>query len=142
MNDFYINGYSAGEHGIYMGEKFISNLNAPYEMKDYVTNESRLEDGKRYIIQNTHKKSRSLTLSFVITGNSRQECEANYRWLLDNLYNGSNHRQYPQFKGRVLVRVPHYPMKALVFTGKSISYNLSFGGKEMTLTAGFDDPVV
>lgn len=74
--DLYINSMDAWtEWGINMGDGFIDELELPVPVKERITNESRLEDGKRLVESEVRKSSRSVSLTFTITGNN----EADFR---------------------------------------------------------------
>lgn len=53
-----------------MGEDFLDVLGASSPMKEFIENKSRLEHGKRVIINNPKVDEREITLSFTIEGNS------------------------------------------------------------------------
>lgn len=58
------------EYGVRMGEDFLKELDKPANFKDYVSNTSRTEDGVRYVVTDTYMDERSLTLPFVLIGES------------------------------------------------------------------------
>lgn len=92
-SDFLINGSSAAEMGIRMGNGFLDSLETPASLKDYITNTSRLEDGDRIIIV-PKRSSRELTLEFVIIGEASSGKTAHESYeerkdaFLDLLYSG------------------------------------------------------
>ena len=55
--------------GIRIGEGFLDVLGASSPMKEFIENKSRLEHGKRVIINNPKVDEREITLSFTIEGN-------------------------------------------------------------------------
>ena len=61
--------------GVNMGEGFLDAIDAPLPMKEYVEDESRLEDGIRIDTGNPKVDSREITLGFTIMGSS----ETDYR---------------------------------------------------------------
>lgn len=67
MSDLIINGVDAlSEYGVRMGVGFIKALRTWPDYKDYISNESRLESGTRYIVGTTLFKSREVNLPFVL----------------------------------------------------------------------------
>ena len=54
-----------------MGEGLLDVLGASSPMKEFIENKSRLEHGKRVIINNPKVDEREITLSFAIEGSSR-----------------------------------------------------------------------
>ena len=74
MNELLINGENAyTTWGVRMGEGFLDVIGASAPMKDFIENKSRLEHGKRVIINNPKVDEREITLSFTIESNS-QSC--------------------------------------------------------------------
>lgn len=67
MSELLINGSDAlTTYGIRMGVGFIKALRTWPDYKDYISNESRLETGTRYIVGTTLFKSREVNLPFVL----------------------------------------------------------------------------
>lgn len=60
-----------------MGDGFIESLYAPLPMKDVIENKSRLQDGKRVIIENRKVDERDLTLTFTLKGDSPSDYALN-----------------------------------------------------------------
>lgn len=78
--DLIINGKDAFETwGINMGDGFLESLYSPYPMKDIIENKSRLEDGKRVILNNQKKDERDLTLVFTLMGESQSDYIDKYK---------------------------------------------------------------
>ena len=74
MADLLINGKDAYlTWGVRMGQGFIDALDTPLTLKEYISNESRLEHGKRVIAANPKIDSRTLTLPFTIEGSSQSD---------------------------------------------------------------------
>ena len=66
MADLLINGRDAYKTwGVRMGDKFLDVLGASLPMKEFIENKSRLEHGKRVIINNPKIDEREITLSFT-----------------------------------------------------------------------------
>lgn len=59
--------------GVRIGEGFLDVLGASSPMKEFIENKSRLEHGKRVIINNPKVDEREITLSFTIEGNSQSD---------------------------------------------------------------------
>ena len=77
MNELLINGENAyTTWGVRMGEGFLDVIGASAPMKDFIENKSRLEHGKRVIINNPKVDEREITLSFTIEGNSQSDYQA------------------------------------------------------------------
>lgn len=68
--DLIINGVDARKRwGVGMGDEFLNALDEPLTPKTPISSESRLEDGKRIILDPAPKwQSRDLTLDFTIQG--------------------------------------------------------------------------
>lgn len=102
--------------GVNMGEGFLDAIDAPLPMKEYVEDESRLEDGIRIDTGNPKVDSREITLGFTIMGSS----ETDYR-------SKKSAFQKELQKGAFTIRIPALGTQKykMVYTGKSISYGLS-----------------
>ena len=100
MADLLINGKDARVLGIRMGSGFMEELLSPYPLKDAVTNESRLENGKRVLMPKNeleedeidygvrYKDSREVTLTFTIEGINSITFLRNLQRFYDILYDG------------------------------------------------------
>ena len=117
--------------GVNMGDGFIDTLDAPLPMKDYIENESRLEDGKRVLTTNVKKDSRDITLSFTITGTSESDYRAKKKAFETELYNGALTISVP----KISTDVYH-----LIYTGKNVSYGLSLDRCFGNFSAKFEEP--
>lgn len=127
-NELFINGTDASTHKVFMGKDFLNKLLAPCEMKSYITNDSALEHGRRYIADSPKMDERSITLTFNIHGDTKKEYLENKDWLLRLFYAGG-----------VTIRLPSVSNEIykLLYTGKSISYNQDVLMLNGTITAGF-----
>lgn len=67
-----------------MGDKFLDVFGASLPMKEFIENKSRLEHGKRVIINNPKIDEREITLSFTIEGNSKSDYQAKKKAFLKN----------------------------------------------------------
>lgn len=117
--------------GVNMGDGFIDTLDAPLPMKEYIENESRLEDGKRVLTSNAKKDSREITLSFTITGTSENDYRTKKKAFEAELYKGSLTVSVP----KVSADVYH-----LIYTGKNVSYGLSLDRCFGNFSAKFEEP--
>lgn len=70
--------------GVRMGEGFLDVLGASSPMKEFIENKSRLEHGKRVIINDPKIDEREITLSFTIEGNSQSDYQAKKKLSLKN----------------------------------------------------------
>ena len=130
--DLIINGQDAYDvWGVSMGDNFISTLEAPVAMKEYVSNESRNEHGKRVIVDSNLVKlaSREITLQFQIVGSSEDDYIAKRRSFYDMLYAGVVNLQIPARSDEVY---------KLIYTGKQISFAQTI--KESKLSIKFEEP--
>lgn len=127
-----INGKDAWtQWGVNMGDGFIDTIDAPLPMKDYIENESRLEDGKRVLTSNVKKDSREITLSFTITGTSESDYRSKKKAFETELYNGALTISVPKISGDVY---------HLIYTGKNVSYGLSLDRCFGNFSAKFEEP--
>lgn len=104
--------------GVRMGDNFLDAIGASSPMKEFIENKSRMEHGKRVIINNPKLDEREITLSFTIEGNSQSDYQAKKKAFFEELY-----------KGSVDIRIPANSIDIyhLIYLGKSITYaqNLS-----------------
>lgn len=93
-----INEYPVYEvFGVRMGEGFLDALTEPLSLKENIENESRLEHGKRVIVDDAPKKaSREILLDFTITGNSPKDFQDKKNGFLALMYSGKITLQVPQ----------------------------------------------
>ena len=103
MSDLIINGVDALEHGIRMGEGFLNELLCPAPMKEFITNESRLEHGKRVIYNEPRFDSRDLTLVFTIEGNTPQQYLVNLQYFNSILAKGKIEIKVPAISDEVFI---------------------------------------
>lgn len=130
--DLIINGVDAyTTWGVSMGDNFISILEAPVSVKEYISNESRSEHGKRVITDAGTIKlaSRDVTLQFHIVGSSESDYLARRAAFYDVLYAGLVTLQIPS-RGDALYK--------LLYTGKQISFAQT--GMEGKLSVKFEEP--
>lgn len=130
--ELFINGKDAWEQwGVNMGDGFIDALDAPLQMKEYIENESRLENGKRVLTSNVKIDSRELTLAFTIMGVSESDYRSNKKAFEAELY-----------KGELSIAIPKVTDETyhLIYTGKSVSYGLSLNRCFGSISARFEEP--
>lgn len=114
MADLLINGKDAlQEWGVRMGEGFLDAIDVPCQMKEYIENESRIEHGKRIIVNNPKIASRAVTLPFTIQGKTESDYHSNKKAFYEELYKGSVDIQIPTASDEIF---------HLVYTGGSTSY--------------------
>lgn len=118
--DLRINGSATvwDDWGLRMGEGFLDALTEPLSIKPYVENESRLEHGKRIVVDSNPKiESRDLELDFTITGVD----EDDFRKKRDDFFFSVIYR------GNVDIQVPALGSETyhLVYLGKGGEYGLS-----------------
>lgn len=132
VGDLIINGQDAyTAWGVSMGDNFIDSIEAPASLKDYITNESRMEHGKRVITDASVIKvaSRDVTLQFHIFGNTTEAYVANKKAFQSVLYSGVVDIQIPSRGNEVY---------HLLYQGKQVSFSQSAcDGK---LSAKFEEP--
>ena len=132
MAELLINGKDAlSEWGVRMGAGFLDALGCPVPTKPLIENKSRLEHGKRVIIDGVKVDERDLTLPFTIQGRSKADYQSKKKAFLSELY-----------KGAVSISVPDNSSDVykLTYTGKNVTYgqckNRMFG----KMSAKFNEP--
>ena len=118
------------QYGVRPGKGFYEALLAPLETKEYVTNESRLEDGVRVLSTPVKFKKRSLTLEFLIVADTHEHLEQYKSWFFSYLYRG----------GITLNVTGINKTFHLIYTGKSPSYTGGGLGCACRIKVGFDEP--
>lgn len=74
MSEMTINGQDARTtYGVRMGKGFLSALRQLPDFKELVSNESRTENGTRYVVADRTYKERELTLPFVLLASSADD---------------------------------------------------------------------
>ena len=130
--DLIINGQDAYETwGVSMGDNFIDRMEAPVSVKDYISNESRLEHGKRVITDANiiRLASRDVTLQFHIFGDSENDYRTKKKDFEQMLYRGEVNIQIPS-RGTEIYH--------LLYLGKQITFAQT--SSECKLTAKFEEP--
>ena len=130
--DLIINNQDAWDvWGVNMGDGFLDAIDGFAPMKDYIDNDSRLEHGRRVLVVNPRVASRDLTLHFTIMGSNEAEFRAKRKSFEAELR-----------KGFVEIIVPALgeDVYRLVYTGKSVSYNMSRSRCFCTFSSKFEEP--
>ena len=97
--DLIINGKNAREEwGVFATETSLTELMTPPPQKDLVSNESRLEHGKRVITKNPKVKDRDVTLTLNFVAPSERAFLDNYASFCQELA-----------KGRLEIRIDYIP---------------------------------
>jgi hypothetical protein len=117
--------------GVKMGKGFLDVLGASSPMKEFIENKSRLEHGKRVIVNDPKIDEREITLSFTIEGKSQSDYQAKKKAFFVELY-----------KGKVDIQVPANgsEMYHLIYLGKNITYAQSLGRTFGKISAKFNEP--
>ena len=132
MNELLINDKNAyTTWGVRMGDGFLYVIGASAPMKDFIENKSRLEHGKRVIINNPKVDEREITLSFTIEGNSQSDYQAKKKAFFGELY-----------KGAVDIKIPANSSEIyhLIYTGKSVTYAQSLDRTFGKVSMKFSEP--
>lgn len=81
-----INGQDAYlKWGVFLGDTAVSTLMTPAPNKDYVSNSSRLSDGKTVDVSNSKKMERDITLIFHMRADTEEKFLANYEDFCENV---------------------------------------------------------
>ena len=132
MNELLINGENAYTNmGRENGRGFLDVIGASAPMKDFIENKSRLEHGKRVIINNPKVDEREITLSFTIEGNSQSDYQAKKKAFFDELYKGVVDIQVPANSNEIY---------HLIYLGKSVAYAQSLNRTFGKISAKFNEP--
>lgn len=132
MNELLINNKDAyALWGVRMGEGFLDVIGAAVPMKGFIESKSRLEHGKRVIINNPKVDEREITLSFTIEGNSQSDYQAKKKVFFDELYKGVVDIQIPANSSEVY---------HLIYTGKSVTYAQSLDRTFGKISSKFSEP--
>ena len=145
MDGLKINGNVAyTTYGVMMSDGFLDALFAPAGLKDFLTFESRVLDGTKYMLTDSNgnsmakKKERDLTLKFRILADENQTLSAAQSQL---------QTRYAAFMavlnaGAVNIQVPTVSSDyfRLVYTGQSISFNYSPQRTSCEVGAKFVEP--
>lgn len=117
--------------GVRMGDKFLDTIGASSPMKEFIENKSRLEHGKRVIVNNPKLDERDITLSFTIEGNSQSDYQAKKKAFFDELYKGTVDIQVSANSSEIY---------HLIYLGKSITYAQSLDRTFGKISMKFNEP--
>lgn len=132
MADLLINNKDAyATWSVRMGEDFLDVLGASSPMKEFIENKSRLEHGKRVIINNPKVDEREITLSFTIEGNSQSDYQAKKKAFFEELYKGAVDIQVPANSNEIY---------HLIYLGKSVTYAQSLDRTFGKISSKFCEP--
>lgn len=132
MSDLLINTQDAyTTWGVRMGEGFLDVLGASSPMKEFIENKSRLEHGKRVIINDPKIDEREITLSFTIEGNSQSDYQAKKKAFFEELYKGVVDIQVPANSNEIY---------HLIYLGKSVAYAQSLDQTFRKNFSQFNEP--
>ena len=132
MSDLLINTQDAyTTWGVRMGEGFLDVLGASSPMKEFIENKSRLEHGKRVIINDPKIDEREITLSFTIEGNSQSDYQAKKKAFFEELYKGVVDIQVPANSNEIY---------HLIYLGKGVAYAQSLDQTFGKISAKFNEP--
>lgn len=117
--------------GVRMGDGFLNIIGAAVPLKEFIENKSRLEHGKRVIINNPRVDEREITLSFTIEGSSQSDYQAKKKAFFEELYKGAVDIQVPDNSSEIY---------HLVYSGKSVTYAQSLDRTFGKVSAKFCEP--
>lgn len=135
MSDLLINGNDAETtYGVRMGNGFLNALLAPCQAKEYITNEVRNEHGTRYVVPSgaPYLAERSVTLSFVLKGDSEQDFYTKQQAFLAVMYAGAVNICVPAWSNSVIFR--------FYYTGNGCTWNMNTKRTIATITLKFNEP--
>ncbi len=132
MADLLINNKDAyATWGVRMSDGFIDTIGASAPMKEFIENKSRLEHGKRVIINNPKVDEREITLSFTIEGNSQSDYQTKKKTFFEELYKGAVDIQIPANSNEVY---------HLIYLGKGVIYAQSLDRTFGKVSMKFSEP--
>ena len=132
MADLLINGRDAyAVWGVRMGDNFLDVVGSSVPIKELIENKSRVEHGKRVIINNPKLDERELTLTFTIEGSSQSDYQVKKTSFFEELY-----------KGVIAVQIPANgsDIYHLICLGKSVTYAQSLDRTFGRISAKFCEP--
>ena len=132
MTELLINGTDASLYGIRTGKGFTDTLLSPVPLKEFVSNESRLEDGVRVVVPAVPKFAAwEFSLQFQITGTDAEDFAAKRDAFFALLYSGRITLSVPQKSGSVF---------RLIYMGSSPAYRGGLYGNACKVTVKFMEP--
>ena len=119
-------------YGVRMGDGFLDALTEPQTLKGNIENESRLEHGKRVIVDEDPKfTSREILLDFTITGDSPEDFLSKKNGFLALMYKGKITLEVPQ----VNTEVYH-----LIYRSKGTDYGMNAQRTFCHMMLKFEEP--
>lgn len=112
----YIDGVKLRDKGVFMGDSFLEQLLTPPTLKEFAQNDARSKDGVQILTSSPKVASRSMTLTFVICGDTPDEMAKHKAELLALLN-----------KIQIGVYVPEASASEtfwLTYTGQSVSFSM------------------
>lgn len=132
MAELLINGVDAyTTYGVRMGDGFLDALQTPSQLKDYVTNDNRLDNGVRYSETVPKISERSVTLLFTIEGSTPSDFRIKKKAFESMLYQGDVSINVPSDGADV------YHLK---YTGTSVSFARNIERTFAKISASFKEP--
>ncbi len=132
MADLFINGEDAlAVYGVRMGDKFLSNLDAPAPLKTPIENDSRAMHGKQILASSARVNSRQITLEFTIQGTSPSDFKSRKDAFFELLYNGDLWIEVPEHGAEIY---------HLWYLGTSPIYSLSRNRCFCKVAVKFEEP--
>lgn len=135
MSDLLINNQDAQQiWGVHMGRGFLNALLAPSEVKEYITNEVRDENGTRYYVPlgAPYLKERNLQLPFVLIGATSADFFTKQQSFLNEMYKGSVMIKIPAWANDITFR--------LYYNGQSSTWQMNASRTLATITLKFTEP--
>jgi len=130
MADLLINGLDAkSNYGVRIGDDFLDTLGKTPDCKEHIENDSPLEDGTQ-TIPSTKLASRTITLTFRVTGATHEQYIINKRAFETVLHAGELTLQVPSDSSDIY---------HLVFS-KCTSYAQNTRRTSCTIAAQFTEP--
>lgn len=123
-----INGIDASTLGIRMSDGFLSDISSPVPLKDFIDNESRLENGVQRIHNSPRYASRDVTLEFGIVGSSESDFTSKLNAFKAILY-----------AGLVTIHVPVLGETYYLTYQRSQSYSLGMSRRSAKLSVKFSE---
>lgn len=128
--------------GVRPGKGFRDELASPAPLKDFVTNESRLENGKRVMYGSPRLASRTFNLEFQITGSSKAQYKQNLDAFYAELYKGEITLEASEFHElwHVVNNVNTPMVFHLTYMGKTPTYSSGLSGCASKIKVSFEEP--
>ena len=135
--------YAYTEFGVMMGDGFLDALQAALALKPFVQNQSRLIDGKRVVVNNPRKDSRSFNLTFDISGSSPSDFKTKKENFLAMLYQGKVTMGFASAQEWSNAHLPGTPPTSekfhLIYLNQ-VSYAQNLARTSCKMTVKFEEP--